>query len=398
MAHTTETDSLLDELEALAQTAGAEVVGRMTQARVSPVPGTYLGSGKVEELKVLLEHLECNLAVCDDELTPSQLRNLETALEVKVLDRTQLILDIFAQRAKSAEGKLQVEAAQLAYSLPRIRGQGLQMSNPGAGIGTRGPGETKLETDRRRIRARLADLKEEIDDLSRQRALIRDSRKSRNIPTVALVGYTNAGKSTLLNALTSGGAFAEDRLFATLDPTARETLLSENRRALLIDTVGFIRKLPHHLVKAFRATLEEVQLADVLVHVVDVSHPEAAEQASAVEAVLEELGAAGKPQVLALNKVDLVEDVPTIMASGIAVCISAHKGLNLDELRLRISEALLDQPVSREYVLPFDRGHLLSLLHEKGEVKKVEYLENGTKVLVDILPRYASRVEDALEK
>jgi GTP-binding protein HflX len=395
-AHTTLLDGLLDELEALAETAGAEVRARLIQIRESPTPGTYLGSGKVEELKTLLSHLECDLAICDDELAPVQLKNLEKALEVRVIDRTQLILDIFAQRARSAEGKLQVEAAQLAYSLPRIRGKGLEMSNPGAGIGTRGPGETKLETDRRKIRTRLADLRHQIDDLSRQRGLIRESRRARGVPTIALVGYTNAGKSTVLNALTAGGALAEDKLFATLDPTSRETLLGENRRALVVDTVGFIRKLPHQLVKAFRATLEEVQLADVVVHVVDVAHPEAAEQVTAVEEVLQDLGVMGKPLVLALNKIDLVDEIPAFKAAGLPVKISAKTGLYLDDLRARINEVLVDQPQMEVFLIPFERGDLLSYLHENGDVKSIEYTESGAKVQVELLSRYARKLESEL--
>ena len=282
-SHSPELEALLDELQSLTETAGAEVLGRMVQLKDNPDPATYFGRGKVQELKALCEQLGCNIAICDDELSPSQLRNLEKELEIKVADRTQVILDIFAQRATSAEGKLQVESAQLAYMMPRLRGMGVEMSNQGAGIRTRGPGETKLEYDRRRIKSRMADLREQIDDLSQHRNLLRHDRMVRGVPTVALVGYTNAGKSSLLNALTEGGAVADNKLFATLDPTARELLLPDNRRVMIVDTVGFVRKLPHHLVTAFRATLEEVKFADVLVHVVDVSNPESEEQARAVE-------------------------------------------------------------------------------------------------------------------
>ena len=391
-------DVLLDELEALLDTAGAVAVGRLLQVRSKPEPGTYLGKGKIEELKDLMEHLEANLAVCDDELTPAQLRNLEESLECRVVDRTQLILDIFAQRARSAEGKLQVEAAQLAYALPRLRGKGVEMSNPGAGIGTRGPGETKLETDRRKIRSRIADLKKEIEELSRQRGLIRANRQSRGIPTVALVGYTNAGKSTLLNALTEGGAYAENRLFATLDPTSREAVLVENRRALIVDTVGFIRKLPHQLVKAFRATLEEVQLADVLVHVIDASCPDIDEQVKAVDEVLAELAVVDKPMVLALNKCDLVEELPIFRCAGKPIPVSAVTGQNLSTLREAIALAMSEQPVRKSFLIPFSRGDLLSLLHAKGDVRSVQYLSDGTSVDVELPAALASKVESELAK
>ncbi|HSL93148.1 MAG TPA: GTPase HflX [Bacillota bacterium] len=389
---------LLDELEALLDTAGAISVGRMLQVRSKPEPGTYLGKGKIQELKDLMHHLAADLAVCDDELTPAQLRNLEESLECRVVDRTQLILDIFAQRARSAEGKLQVEAAQLAYALPRLRGKGVEMSNPGAGIGTRGPGETKLETDRRKIRSRIADLKGEIEELSRQRGLIRANRQSRGIATVALVGYTNAGKSTLLNSLTEGGAFAENRLFATLDPTSREAILVENRRALFVDTVGFIRKLPHQLVKAFRATLEEVQLADVLVHVIDASSADLDEQVKAVDEVLGELAVLDKPIVLALNKCDLVDEIPIFRCSGKPIPVSAVTGHNLTALREAIAAAMSEQPVRKSFLIPFSRGDLLSLLHAKGDVKGVSYLSEGTSVDVELPLALASKVESELAK
>ncbi len=389
---------LLNELEALLDTAGAVAVGRLLQVRSTPEPGTYLGKGKIQELKQLIEHVAADVAVCDDELTPAQQRNLEAALECRVVDRAQLILDIFAQRAKSAEGKLQVEAAQLAYALPRLRGKGVEMSNPGAGIGTRGPGETKLETDRRKIRDRIADLKHEIEELSKQRGLIRANRRARGMATVALVGYTNAGKSTLLNALTEGGAYAENRLFATLDPTARETVLMENRRALIVDTVGFIRKLPHQLVKAFRATLEEVKLADVLVHVIDASCPDIDEQVKAVEQVLGELEVLDKPIVLALNKCDLVESLPVFRCSGKPLPVSAVTGYNLPALREAVALALSEQPVRRSFLIPFTRGDLLSLLHAKGDVRSLSYLPEGTSVDVELPEALASKIESELAK
>ncbi|KAF0194009.1 MAG: GTP-binding protein HflX [Bacillota bacterium] len=397
-SHSAEIDALLDELQSLTETAGAEVLGRMVQLKDNPDPATYFGRGKVQELKALCEQLSCNIAICDDELSPSQLRNLEKELEIKVADRTQVILDIFSQRATSAEGKLQVESAQLAYMMPRLRGRGVEMSNPGAGIRTRGPGETKLEYDRRRIKSRMADLREQIDELSQHRSLLRHDRMIRGVPTVALVGYTNAGKSSLLNALTEGGAVAHNKLFATLDPTARELLLPDKRRVMIVDTVGFVRKLPHHLVTAFRATLEEVKFADVLIHVVDVSHEEAEEQARAVEQVLSELGALEKSIVLALNKVDKVEDCPIIAARGEAIPVSAELGTNLARLIEAVANALADKPQRYSLHVPFSRGDLLVILHEKGDVHSVDYTESGTDIVVDILPKYANKVEAELRK
>jgi len=393
-----EVEALLDELQSLTETAGATVHARLVQVKDNPDPATYLGSGKVQELKNLIEHLGCNIAICDDELSPSQLRNLEKALDVKVADRTQVILDIFAQRATSAEGKLQVESAQLAYMMPRLRGMGVEMSNPGAGIRTRGPGETKLEYDRRRLKTRMAELREQIDELAKHRRLQRADRLSRGVPTVALVGYTNAGKSSLLNALTEGGAIAENKLFATLDPTARELLLPDNRRVMLVDTVGFVRKLPHQLVTAFRATLEEVKFADVLVHVVDISHHEAEEQAQTVERVLAELDAGDKPVVLALNKVDKVEGKPSLGVRGTVVPVSAVLGTNLPQLVNAIGEAFVERPLRYSFNIPFNKGELLALLHQKGDVHSVNYTELGTEIVVDILPKYGEKVEVELRK
>ncbi|MDP3058222.1 MAG: GTPase HflX, partial [bacterium] len=387
-----ENNSMLDELEELVEAAGARVVGRMVQSRSKPDMATYFGKGKIEELQAFLIQLEGNLAICDDELTPSQLRNLEKGLDVKVIDRTQLILDIFAQRAKSAEGKLQIEVAQLTYQLPRLRGKGIEMSRLGGGIGTRGPGETKLEVDRRRIRDRLAYLNEEIEELSKHRSLLRTDRVQRDIPTIALVGYTNAGKSSLLNALTAGGAFAGDQLFATLDPTSRETIVRENRRVIVTDTVGFIRKLPHQLVSAFRATLEEVKQAQVLVHVVDCSSEEVQDQIVAVEKVLCDLEVLSKPLIIALNKIDLVDELPGIVGIGKIVPISATKATNLELLREAIAEAIPDQPVRYTMVIPFDRGELLSTLFAKGEIVSINYSAIGTEVVVDILPKHHSKI------
>jgi len=399
-SHSRETHGLLDELVALADTAGVEVLGRMIQIREKPDPATYLGKGKVEELRAMCIELGCNVAICDDELSPSQLRNLEKILDIKVVDRTHLILDIFAARAKSAEGKLQVEAAMLAYNLPRLKGKGVEMSSLGAssgGLRTRGPGETKLEYDRRRIKTRLADLRKEIDELAKHRGLQRKERESRGVPTVALVGYTNAGKSSLLNALTEGGAHAESKLFATLDPTAREMTLPNNNKVMLVDTVGFVRKLPHQLVTAFRATLEEVRYADVLVHVVDASHPESLEQIAAVEAVLGELDALQKPIILALNKVDRLNEPPIVAHQGKCLPVSALQRINLPELIVAIADCLGNQPRDYTFLIPYHRGELLGLMHEQGVVKEVHYTEAGTEVLVNILARYGEKIKKELD-
>ncbi len=398
-SHTAELDSLLEELAALVESAGAEVQGRLVQVRSHPDPAYFLGSGKVKELKELLVSLGGTVAVCDDELSPSQQRNLEKELGTRVLDRTRIILDIFAARASSAEGKMQVELAQLAYLLPRLRGKGIEMSGLGAsagGIRTRGPGETKLEYDRRRIKSRMADLKRQVEELDRHRSLARDQRVARFVPTVALVGYTNAGKSSLLNALTGGGALVENKLFATLDPLARELVLPDSRTVMLVDTVGFVRKLPHQLIKAFRATLAEVRQADLLLHVVDVSHPHALEQAQAVHSVLAELGAADTPKVVALNKMDAVSELPALPELGVAIPISALHHTNLGLLAAAIAEGLSDRPVRTHFVIPFARGDLLGLLHAKGDVVSMSHTEAGTEIVVDVVQRYANKVEAEL--
>ncbi|HXF82747.1 MAG TPA: GTPase HflX, partial [bacterium] len=299
-------DPEMEELARLAEAAGAVVVGTLVQHRTRPVPATFLGRGKVEELRALCRRVGADLVIADHELTPVQQRNLEDALGIKVIDRTALVLDIFARRAQTHEGRLQVELAQMTYLLPRLTGRGTALSRLGGGIGTRGPGETKLEVDRRRIRRRITDLRRQIAEIRRTRALQRAARREAQFPTVALVGYTNAGKSTLLNALTDAGVFVEDKLFATLDPTVRRVTLPNGRPALVVDTVGFISRLPTQLVAAFHATLEEVTEADLLVHVVDGSHPDRRAQMRAVREVLGQLGAADKPTVVAVNKTDLL--------------------------------------------------------------------------------------------
>ncbi|WP_333871485.1 GTPase HflX [Desulforamulus putei] len=334
----------MEELESLADTAGAEVVGKFMQTRQRPDTATFIGKGKVEELAAYCRKAEANIVIIDRELSPAQARNLEEKTSVKVIDRTQLILDIFARRAQTKEGKLQVELAQLKYLLPRLTGQGTQLSRLGGGIGTRGPGETKLETDRRRIRKRISDLEKELREVQQHRALLRKDRRDEPLPLVSLVGYTNAGKSTLLRTLTGADVLVEDKLFATLDPTTRRVRLPNNDNILLTDTVGFIQNLPHHLVAAFRATLEEVREADLLLHVVDVSHPNCEGQINAVESILESLQCLDKPIIMVFNKIDLIQDQHEIpFAAYPKVNISALSGLGIKQLLNLIADVLKDQ-------------------------------------------------------
>lgn len=385
----------LDELARLAESAGAVVVGRVTQARANPDPATYFGSGKVEELKAFVDAVEADLVVFDDELTPAQARNLETSLDIKVLDRTQLILDIFAQRAQTREGKLQVELAQLRYLLPRLAGIGASLSRLGGGIGTRGPGETKLEVDRRRIRTRMADIRRELADVMKSRSLQRRGREAALAPVCALVGYTNAGKSTLINKMTGSDVYADDRLFATLDPTVRQAALPGGGSILLVDTVGFIRKLPHELVAAFRATLEEVVEADLLIHVVDLSSADWYDQARAVHEVLQELGAADKPIVTAFNKIDQVDPVEAAAAvarTPHAAGISARTGDGLDRLLQVIEEALPEAVVRATYAIPYSETHVVSWVHQYGRVLREEYGSDFIELEAELRQSFAARV------
>ena len=373
------------ELSRLADTAGAKVVATFTQRKEKPDAAFFLGRGKVNELAMEIQNLEATLLILDDELTPSQQHNLERMLGVKVIDRTALILDIFAQRARSREGKLQVELAQLRYNLPRLSGQGLALSRLGGGIGTRGPGETKLEVDRRRIYSKIHDIEEQIDGMKKSRSLHRKRRKESQIPLVALVGYTNAGKSTLLNKLTGSEVFAEDKLFATLDPTTRHLQLPEKQEILLTDTVGFIQKLPHTLVKAFRATLEEVQEADLLLHVVDCSNENLEAQIEAVVAVLKELEADGKPVLYVFNKADQLANPhirEQLLHGRDGVFISAMTGENLDGLQRRIEGFFQESQVRMTLLIPYDEGAAVTKLHKLNAVVETAYEETGTKVKV----------------
>ncbi len=372
------TEESIKELKELVKTAGGEVVCEVVQNKSELESGTYMGEGKLEEIRLAIEELSVDCVVFDDELSPVQLRNVTEILGVKVLDRSMLILDIFAMRAKSGEGKIQVELAQLKYRLPRLRGMGIEMSRTGAGIGTRGPGETKLETDRRHIHKRIQALAEELEELKKHRELLRSRRKKDGVVSVALVGYTNAGKSTLLNSLTNADVFAEDKLFATLDPTSRALELEDGRKILLVDTVGFIRKLPHHLIEAFKSTLEEAVVADVLLHIVDSSNPEYKNQIVVVNEVLRDIGADQKPEIVVYNKCDKA-DIDEINSTG-AVLISAKYKKGLDKLIWAIGEIAPGKKHEITVCIPYSEGSLVSELHNTQKVLSEDYTEKGTKL------------------
>ena len=348
----------LKELEELAETAGAEVVSRILQNREGIHPATYVGKGKLEELRQLLYHLDADGIICDDELTPAQMKNLEEELACKIVDRTLLILDIFASRARTSEGKLQVEMAQLKYRQARLVGLRSSLSRLGGGIGTRGPGEKKLEMDRRLISSRIAALRRELEEVQQHRDVLREGRKKGSLRTAAIVGYTNAGKSTLLNVLTGAEVLEEDALFATLDPTTRLLELPQGGEILLTDTVGFIRKLPHHLIEAFKSTLEEAVLADIIVHVVDASSPQMEQQMYVVYETLRELGAEGKPIVTLFNKQDklLEEKICRDLKADRSLRISAKTGQGLEEFRAALEEILLEQQIYIERLYPYSEG------------------------------------------
>ena len=374
-------ESSLAELTELAKTAGAEVICEMTQKREAPEPGTYLGRGKLEELSDFCENEKPDLVIIDGELSPAQQKNIETITDVRVIDRTTLILDIFAQRALSGEGKLQVELAQLKYALPRLGGKGASMSRLGGGIGTSGPGETKLETDRRHIRRRISALTEDLKALDERRTRYRERRKKDGVITVALVGYTNAGKSTLMNTLTDAGVLAENKLFATLDPTARALTLPDGNTVLLIDTVGFIRRLPHKLVEAFKSTLDEAVDANVILNVCDASSEECSEHYRVTNELLEELGCGDKPIITVLNKCDVVTegDIPVV---GNSVRVSAKTGEGLTELLEKIAKALPPTRKRVKILLPFSMGGAGAELRKTGVVHSEEYTADG--LLLDI--------------
>ncbi len=390
----------LSELGTLARTAGAEVVGAMTQRLRHPDVATYIGKGRAQELCDTEKELGFDIVIFDDELSPSQQRNLEKMLNARVIDRTALILDVFAQHARTREGRLQVELAQLEYRLPRLAGRGVELSRQAGGsrsagaagvggaIGVRGPGETKLEIDRRRIRSRIAELREEIEGVREQRTVHRRKRAAQAIPVIAVVGYTNAGKSTLFNSLTEAEVLTENKLFATLDPTTRHITLPGNQEALLTDTVGFIQKLPTRLIAAFRATLEEVIDADLLLEVVDISHENAIEQSETVNEVLHELETDEKPRVTALNKIDVLVD-PTEVDTSLyphAVAVSALQKVGLDALLAQIAQVLAANMEVVQVIIPYDKSELVELFHRRGRVELEEHRSNGT-FIVGRIPR-----------
>lgn len=382
-------DDSLEELKQLADTAGATVIKKFIQKRPKPDPAFFIGRGKVQELALYAQQENIDLCIFDDELSPAQQRNIESVMGIRILDRTALILDIFAQRARTNEGKLQVELAQLQYTLPRIMGKGLMLSRLGGGIGTRGPGETKLEVDRRRIRDRIAFIKDQIEKVKAVRSLHRSKRKKNNVFEVSLVGYTNAGKSTLLNTLTNSDIYAKDQLFATLDPTTRQLALPNKQEIIITDTVGFIQRLPHQLIAAFRSTLEVVTEADLLVHVIDVSHELYKEQAAAVHEVLKEIGAETKPVITVYNKIDKLPP-DSKLADRLAleedtVCISAAKKLNLEALQQMIESHLKSKAVEVTLCIPYAETAKAAQLHETANVLEQEYTENGAVMKV-ILP------------
>src|SRR6266545_1625526 len=381
-----DTERSLEELRRLAETAGAEVLDATLQRRPRPDAGTFVGKGKALELAGMVKTLDADTVIMDDELSPGQLRRLEELFDAKVIDRTAVILDIFAQHATSREGKAQVELAQLNYLLPRLRGWGENLSRQAGGIGARrGPGETKMEVDRRRIRRRITKLHRDLAEIAKTRDVKRRGRERAGVPAVALAGYTNAGKSTLLNRLSGAGVLVEDRLFSTLDPTTRRLELPDGRSATLTDTVGFIAKLPHDLVEAFKSTLEEVGRADLVVHMVDASQPDPAGQIDAVRKVLAEVGAADVPELLVLNKVDLVDDLSRARLARQypgAPQISAVTGEEIDRLLLDIAARLPHPEVCLSALLPFQRGDLLDRAYREGEVLEIEHLGEGTRLTV----------------
>jgi GTP-binding protein HflX len=401
-------ENSLAELKALAETAGSEVLEGLIQRRDKADPATYIGSGKVIELRQLVVSTGADTVICDGELSPSQLRTLEEKLKVKVVDRVALILDIFAQHAKSKEGKAQVELAQIAYLLPRLRGWGDSLSRQvggraagGAGIGGRGPGETKIETDRRRIRDKMAKLRREIAEMKVSRDTKRQERRRNNIPSVAIAGYTNAGKSSLLNALTGAGVLVENALFATLDPTVRKCETTEGRVYTLSDTVGFVRHLPHQLVDAFKSTLEEVSGADLIVHVVDGSHPDPFEQIRAVRQVIAEIGGGDIPEIIAINKVDIASPdvvMEILRKEPNSYAFSVRSGFGIDGLVHAIEKSLPHPAIEISTVIPYHRGDLVSAIHETGEILSEEHLAHGTAIHAYVDGGLAKAIEIATLK
>lgn len=391
-------EASLEELRELSFTAGAEVIAVVTQNRQTPDNALYIGLGKLNEIKQLIETQEADLLIFDGELTPIQLRNLEKQTNIRVIDRTMLILDIFAMRAKSNEGKLQVELAQLQYMLPRLIGRGNDLSRLGGGIGTRGPGESKLESDKRHIRRRIDSLKRQLMEVQHRRESMRKRRKKNGIPVIALVGYTNAGKSTLMNTLTNAGVLAEDKLFATLDPTARALNLPDGRKVILIDTVGFIRRLPHNLIDAFKSTLEEAAQADVILNICDGSSEQAVEHLKVTQQLLEDLGCKDKPIINIINKCDLINNFDDIPVIGKVVYISALEGKGIDKVLNAIASALTPTQIKVNMILPFDKSGYTAKIRENGVIFDEKYTDKGIELsgLIDI--SLADKLKDYIDR
>jgi len=396
-------ENSLRELAALAETAGAEVLDGLLQRRYHPDPATFLGKGKAIELMEMVKEIGADTVIADTELAPSQRRALEDVVKVKVIDRTAIILEIFAQHAKSREGKAQVELAQLEYLLPRLRGWGESMSRQaggraagGEGIGSRGPGETKIELDRRRINIRMSKLRKQIAAMKPARETKRANRKRNQIPSVAIAGYTNAGKSSLLNRLTSAGVLVQNALFATLDPTVRQTKSPDGREYTIADTVGFVRNLPHQLVEAFRSTLEEISDSDLIVHVVDASHVDPGAQIATVRQVVGELGARGIDELIVFNKIDLVDETTLLALRGLepkSIFVSSRSGEGFEELQKAISDRLPRPNVAVKVLVPYNRGDLVSRMHLNSEIKKIDYQETGTYMEALVRPDIAAELQ-----
>ncbi len=389
-------EASIDELEELAYTAGAQVVGKVIQKKEVPEKATFVGVGKLAEIITFCRSSEVDLLIFDSELSPSQQRNLEKLTSVRVIDRTMLILDIFAMRARTSEGKLQVELAQLKYQLPRLAGQGTSLSRLGGGIGTRGPGETKLESDKRHIRRRIQKLQEELEHLEKRRNQMRKRREKDGVQTVAIVGYTNAGKSTLMNALTDAGVLAENKLFATLDPTSRALTLPDGRQVMLVDTVGLIRRLPHKLVEAFKSTLEEAAQATIILNVCDASDEHSAEHLEVTKNLLEELGCTGKPIISVMNKCDLVGDIYSMPTFGKTVMISALEGKGFDELLEAILKELPPTRRKAEFLIPFSAGAVAARIRKEGVVEFEEYRDDGLYMKATVEISLINEIKDYL--
>lgn len=386
------------ELKELTRTAGGQVAATLIQGKEQIDPRWYIGKGKVEELRALVNETGAHLVIFNDELSPIQVRNLEEKLDCRILDRTQLILDIFALRARSKEGKLQVELAQLEYQLPRLTGKGVEMSRLGGGIGTRGPGETRLETDRRHIRRRITEIKNQLLDVKRHRKLLRERRKKNEVFQVVLVGYTNAGKSTILNRLSSADTLAEDKLFATLDPLSRKVVLPGGQTMIITDTVGFIQDLPHHLVAAFRSTLEEALEADLILHVVDASNEEFPIHIEVVEKILEELGAASIPQMIVFNKMDLVQEQPIVNVDIPIFYMSANRQEDVEKLMLAIEKEIVKQFQSYQLRIPIVRGDLHASLHREARIIKETLSEDGMYYEMEVRCKDIGKVHPELKE